>query len=552
MDRDSEGLRRRMAESAASSAADEDSDDEQTYAVREGITRAIDDEELELHRGRNDADEGMARVSADRAPSLEPRLDAPPDLPEMADVSSVAPDGSSVGRGGLTDPVSGQAIGGGSLVDEITGRGAALGGDALTGSRLDPLGMLGGQGSTAGRTGGPGSGLQSRDGSAVSSGTGPGSDAHFNTVNEMRGASGLPDLTRDEYNAAFGIGGGGDAGGAGDTGGGGDSGAGGGRGTFDSVGGFGISDAAWAAVDEFQTQTLMDWVGEYGAAEVFPADEDGKSAAEEIQEGLHDSYTNFGSDDDVDDDEKPDPTGGYDTITGANAEQALRGRGIAPYAQPTQEGDSGGQVTDVNLAWGTAGEDPRLAQYGPDGPEAVPDDATVTPPTDDVVDPPQEGSAASVGDASGAAAAGPVEMKLDANNVAVDMVTGQVIGSAAPATGGELDGAGGLVSQGDEDDGDGGGGVQSLTAGVGAPLSGAGLAGAGTMNAGGGLVSQGDEGDGDDDGGVQAFVADDAALAMGEPDAGMGGADALGAPIVEGSVPMGEEGAPGAPPGGEG
>ncbi len=390
MDRD-EAFTRRVAESATSeSTEDSAEDEEQTYAVREGAVRSADAEELVTRDDGTTAAIDAARIESQPTSDIDHRLERPPDLRESVDIADVALDGSAI-RGGLTSP-TGETIGGSSPADEL-----GLGGGALGGSRLDPLGLLGGTGQTAGRTGGPGSGLQGKDGSAVSSG-GPGSDEHFNTVNEMRGGSGLPDLTRDEYNSAFGIGGsGGGGGGAMDTGGGGDS-----RGVMDSVGGFGISDAAWRAAEEFHTENVVGWVNEYGAAEVFPADDDDKSAAEEIQEGLHDSYTNFGSDDeDVEDEEKPDPNAGYDVVTGANVEAAIRVQGIAPYAQPTQDDDSSGAMTSVNLDWAAPGSDPRLTQYGPDGPQTV-EGGTWAPPSDLIFDPPPEGASAGMAGAGAA------------------------------------------------------------------------------------------------------------------------------------------------------
>ncbi len=135
-----------------------------------------------------------------------------------------------------------------------------------------------------------------------------------------------------------------------------------------------------------------------------------------------------------------------------------------------------------------------------------------------------------------ASATGSLEQKTDVNGASIDMVTGQVIGSAAPATGGEL-GTSGTLSQGDEGDGEDEDvqsfGTSSAFA-TAAPLS-AGFAA-------GGLVSQGDEGDGEDED-VQAFGAADPGLAIGgDPGFASGDPGAPGA--LEGPPAMGDDGPP--------
>ena len=108
----------------------------------------------------------------------------------------------------------------------------------------------------------------------------------------------------------------------------------------------------------------------------------------------------------------------------------------------------------------------------------------------------------------------PVDMKVDYNGAQVDMVTGQVISGAAPATGGELGGAGGLAHEGGGDgEGAQGPGVQSM---------GVGLAPAGAV------VGEADPEDGEDPGVQSMGASGDAALAMGSADAF--GADTLATP----------------------
>ena len=522
--------------------SDDDADSDDTadsgteYAVRTDAVRSMDaDDTTNVNResggsGAEEADgENAIRdepiTNFEGASRPDPLLAEPGALPESVEVTSVAPDGTAIDSG-LTDP-TGAAIGGSTLRDAIAGRGAELGG-GIGGSRLDPLGML------------------------DSSGVDEPSDREIDQAISQADGS--------EVGWKFKL------------------------------------DTPFLYVD-------IDTDRQTDSTETPPQrpTQEPKLYADDEDEALETGLPVRPVDPDEADEEKPAPDDtGYDVVTASNVDEALRTRGTAPYERPSDQDDDSNTVTDVNLAWAAAGDDPRLTQYGPDGPQAVPGDATVTPPTDHVIDPPQEGSAAFTGDASGAAAAGTVSLagegaterkitglnapapsggdalatkydvngatvdmssgqmvgsmvpdKADVNGVSVDMVTGQVIGSAAPTMGGELDAAGGAVSQGDEDDGEGDGGVQSLTAGSAAPVSGASLAAAGTASAAGGVVSQGDEGDADD-GAAQSFVAEDAALAVGAPDAGLGGADAPGTlGDVDGAVSP-DAAASGTPPGDEG
>ena len=144
MDRDNEALRRRIAEQAAASGqSQESSDDDDTYAVREGVTRAIDPDEIELRGGRAVAeDDDTARLQADIAGfDPERELAKPPDLPESVDVTNVAPDGTTVpdGTSQLTGAM-GETIGGDSGRDSVISGLGGLSVDGLDrGLDYDPL-----------------------------------------------------------------------------------------------------------------------------------------------------------------------------------------------------------------------------------------------------------------------------------------------------------------------------------------------------------------------------------------------------------------------------
>jgi hypothetical protein len=145
---------------------------------------------------------------------------------------------------------------------------------------------------------------------------------------------------------------------------------------------------------------MVGWVKEYGAAEVFPANDTGASAADQIQETMHDSYTDFGSDgDEVDEDEKPDPTGGYDVITQSTIDAAIKVNNPDVYAQPTQDGETHDVAASVARA--AAANDPdQLTNYGPEGEQTVEVGANWAPPPDTIFDPPPDASA--MGDAGAA------------------------------------------------------------------------------------------------------------------------------------------------------
>jgi len=317
MDRDNEALGRRIAEQAAASGqSQESSDEDDTYAVREGVTRAIDPDEIELRHDRAVVeDDNAARVQADIAGfDADRELARPPAFPESLDVTSIAPDGSAIGGSKLTSP-TGDPIGGGGLLADIQSRAGALGGDALSGSRLDPLGMLGGQGVTSGRSGAPGGSLQAHDGSQVSMGV------------EI------------------------------------------GEGTVITPKPMGVE------IGEGTVITPKPMGVEIGEGRVIPPN----------------------------DDEKPAPDGGDDVITGESIAAAIKTNDPGVYAQTTEDsGASSGNAT--SLAWAGAENDPRLTNYGPEGPQNVEVADNWAPPTDGIFDPPAEGASAGMVGAESATA----------------------------------------------------------------------------------------------------------------------------------------------------
>ena len=126
-----DAFRRRVAESVDSDADDdadggttESSDDgPETYAVREGVTRAIDPEDY----SSISSDQELAQETThNRVESMgggfepQPPLDLPPDLPESVDVTNVAPDGTRFDRT-ITSP-TGEVIDGSGMSDAIQSR----------------------------------------------------------------------------------------------------------------------------------------------------------------------------------------------------------------------------------------------------------------------------------------------------------------------------------------------------------------------------------------------------------------------------------------------
>lgn len=144
MDRD-EAFRRRVAETVTSETAGDSSDDESTYVVRDGMTRSVDADDV----SSSGIDSGESREFAEPqsggrfhsidARDLDPTLDRPPDFDESLDVATGAPDGTAIGgRGSFTSP-TGESVGGSGLSDAIQGRAGELGGDALgRGIAMDP------------------------------------------------------------------------------------------------------------------------------------------------------------------------------------------------------------------------------------------------------------------------------------------------------------------------------------------------------------------------------------------------------------------------------
>lgn len=323
MDDDSGALPRKVADS--STASDASADDDQTHTVREGVTRAIDADDVLTDREERVADATLQREPADSAAFADQaELTAPPRFDEIVDVSAVGPDGASLDRGSLTDPLTGQAIGGGSVADKIVGDASTLGRDALGGSRLDPLGML------------------------------DSSDVGAPTDREVE----------DAISQADG------------------------------------SQAAWKF--KLETPFLNVDIDTERGTEPPPQRPAPKLYAEDEDEALETGLPVRSADPEEAEEEKPAPDSDYDVVTGENIDEALRTQGIAPHAQPTQDDDSSGAVTSVNLDWAAPGSDPRLTQYGPDGPPAAGADASaVAPPTDAVFDPPPDTAAFGVAGAAG-------------------------------------------------------------------------------------------------------------------------------------------------------
>lgn len=354
MERDA-AFTRRVAESTTSESAEDSSDDdEQTYVVREGTVSSADADETVAHDDGAVAASGATRLEGELSTaSIDPRLERPPDLRESVEVADVAPDGSSIG-GGLTSP-TGESLGAGRRIqDSFEG---ALGGRGGRGveSHLSPLSDSSGPDADLG-----GFGPDPRKG---------GTDRHFALVNEMRGADGKPDLSREEYDETYG-----------------------GAGTVP------LGEIDWGMVsriqDETMTEMYMNSIRDDGVAATF-ADEDGKSAAEAMVEEDHATFWGLGSgdDDEVDEEEQPDPTAGDDVITGESIATAIRVNDPGVYAQPTQDGDSAGTAAAVARA--SAANDPQqLTNYGPEGPQTVGVGDNWTPPVDTLFDPPPEGASA--------------------------------------------------------------------------------------------------------------------------------------------------------------
>lgn len=501
----------------------ESSDDgPETYAVREGVTRAIDPEDY----SSISSDQELAQETThNRVESMgggfepQPPFDLPPDLPESVDVTNVAPDGTRFDRT-ITSP-TGEVIDGSGMSDAIQSRAGALGGDALgRGIDFDPTSPGTDASGPGGQetTGDPSvdRAIMGRDGSLISEQELPKYDPD---------AGPRRTLPKEQQPAA-----------------------------------------------PKEDRILPDWVHDVKDYLIPPKEEPKPPPKDVYQEN---------------------PEGdSVDSATNLERVTVMQGSAVNPSTNPNDGGDSG--TTDNYIP--PADLETMPAQEGAVAGTTLTSAAglgssPVTNPTDPVfgddgiihggnysggggtgggettpLSSEAEGAPALQAPGAGAsslgggeaalpitlrtgpaASGGAVEQKTDVNGATVDMVTGQVIGSAAPASGVELSAAGGMVSQGDEGDDDDG--VQALGAGAdaapaaapssafttAAPLS-AGLAA-------GGMVSQGDEGDDDD--GAESLGGADPGLAIGGDTSFAGGAPAApGAP--EGAPPMGDDG-PGLP-----
>lgn len=105
-------------------------DDESGATLREGITRRFDEDRIDTLRSERDLVEEEPVAARDTAFDAGRELEGPPDLRESIDVADVAPDGTALGGGGLTSP-TGDAIGGSGLSDAVESGASGLGGDAL-------------------------------------------------------------------------------------------------------------------------------------------------------------------------------------------------------------------------------------------------------------------------------------------------------------------------------------------------------------------------------------------------------------------------------------
>lgn len=304
--------------------------DDEKYVVREGIVDAgddaSDDEQIGRVREREILlEEDHASLETGLSGIDDAKLADPPDLRDTVEVGNIAPDGSSVGRGGLTDP-TGADIGGDKPADELDARAGGVGDGALGGSRLDPLGML------------------------------DSTDVGLPTDREIEQA-----ISR--------------------------------------------ADGSWVSAAPIDPATGMQTGRD---RDLDPPEPPTGRHEDPSYDGEHEHAPPMtGRDQDPTDDEQgddivgpgyaqPDPEAGYDVVTGADVEVALRTQGIAPYAQPTED-DQGSEAIDVNLSWAGQANDPRITNYGPDGPQNVEVGEGWAPPPDGIFDPPPESAMADAG-----------------------------------------------------------------------------------------------------------------------------------------------------------
>jgi len=528
----------------SSSGAD---DGGSSYTVREGVTRAIDDEDLSTIRNEQNVTEAQphTRVESMDSPGVDPALNQPPDLPESVDVASVAPDGTAIGGSSLTSP-TGEAVGGSGLSDAIQSRAGELGGDALgRGIDFDPL-APGTNESGAGSTGGGDADLDrmlmEHDGSLMSAELKK-MDPNWvppkhptrapddqSTTPKIKGfddpAPAKPEPTpfTDAYNAVK---------------------------EFLGLKPDPPNKMENPEGDAVDSATNLERVTAMQGGQVNPSTNPNDGGDEvavdpvlgaELAGGAEPGTTVLGM---PEQDEDVKPT----TLTQAGS------LGSSPVTNPTDPaiGDDGiihgGSYTGGSTSGSGGGEVMPRSSTAAASPLGGEGDANL-PIT---LEPAPVGGASALGGEGDAnlpitlepapVPADALSGKHDVNGVTVDMVTGQVIGSVAPATGGELGAAGGAVSQGDEGDDDGGGvqsmaGAPAAAAALGvAPLA-AELAVAPPAAEAASAISAVDAG--------SALSAGDASAAFGDPAAALGGS------AISSGVPDEFEPPPDPPPGDDG
>jgi hypothetical protein len=346
-----DALLSRLAESAAQESKDSGEGDA-TTEVREGITSSLDPSELR-EVGAGEATEHHAEADREWA-AYDPLVNGPPDVRDHVDVDVAA--GAAVPDRGTftthTGDMIGASGGGGRLADSVESRADELGGASLDrgfGSVDDPFAL-------PGRSAGPGTGFGARDGSQVSSGEGSGADDSLSTLNEMRGAQGLPDITADPSGDGS---------------------------TPDGEGYYGYGeDGTWQRVDD--TGDPGDTSGGY-----WGYGEDG--TWQQIDETTGDPPADDGGY------YRPDPTGGDAILTGDAARitvQARQGGGLINPGENDEATDTGAAVARAAMA----NNPDKVTNYGPEGEQTVEVGANWAPPPDTIFDPPPDASA--MGDAS--------------------------------------------------------------------------------------------------------------------------------------------------------
>jgi hypothetical protein len=280
-------------------------------------------------------DEGSRAVEAIDHRPIDPAHDGPPDLPEGFEIPATAPDGSAFGRDAGFTSPMGGSIGGSTLASDIEARGSEFGS-----TRPDPLGTL------------------SRDPADIG---GPSDREIEETI-----------AAHDGSQASWGV----SVGGVG----------------YDSGGGMYLG----VGVGPVEAHVSKD---EYDAITSFPERQiDAATQALESDlaklESAWDTVTGGSGDE-----ERPDPTGGYDVITQSTIDAALKVNNPDVYAQPTQDGESHDVAASVARA-AAANNPDQVTNYGPEGEQTVEVGDNWAPPPDTLFDPPPDASA--MGDAGAA------------------------------------------------------------------------------------------------------------------------------------------------------